>query len=217
MSKAIESILKGPEIVIKNTILLVPYAVPIIVQLFFGVLAGLLPERYIVETYIVVAPNPYISFLGYLIASILGFIAACMLVDMANNIIKNRPVDLKGSLNLVISRISTLIIVAIIAALCAITILLLPVAIFIVVVVMIEGAGAIEGAMKTFNFVVKNLGEVLIYIIIVIIVGAIFTFGFSMIPVVGPYISTIITWLINAMFTVSAVHLYLSLTSSTSA
>lgn len=136
---------------------------------------------------------------------------------MANNIIKNRPVDLKGSLNLVISRISTLIIVAIIAALCAITILLLPVAIFIVVVVMIEGAGAIEGAMKTFNFVVKNLGEVLIYIIIVIIVGAIFTFGFSMIPVVGPYISTIITWLINAMFTVSAVHLYLSLTSSTSA
>ncbi|MCS7140468.1 MAG: hypothetical protein N3F04_05200 [Candidatus Nezhaarchaeota archaeon] len=80
MSKAIESILKGPEIVIKNTILLVPYAVPIIVQLFFGVLAGLLPERYIVETYIVVAPNPYISFLGYLIASILGFIAACLLI-----------------------------------------------------------------------------------------------------------------------------------------
>ncbi|MEM2442025.1 MAG: hypothetical protein QXX99_06645, partial [Candidatus Bathyarchaeia archaeon] len=93
----------------------------------------------------------------------------------------------------------------------SITIILLPIAMFVVVVAIIEGKNVAESIKKAFSFVSRNLGEVVVFIIIVIIVGLIFSYGFSLIPVVGIYIGNIIGWIINAIFTISAVHLYLSL------
>lgn len=218
MSKSIESISKGFDISVKNPVLFVPYTIPIVIQVVFSVLAYLIfPTRYYypVPYYPyyseVVVPNPSLVFLGSLIASILGFIAACMLVDMANDAIAGHPIDIRKSLNIVTSRFSTLIVAAIIAALCSITIILLPIAMFIIVIAIIEELGAIESTKKSFDFVAKNLSETIIFIIIVIVVAAIFSFGLSMIPVVGTYIGSIVGWIINAIFTVSAVYFYLSL------
>ncbi|MEM2092106.1 MAG: hypothetical protein QXR59_02335 [Candidatus Bathyarchaeia archaeon] len=209
MSKSVESITKGFDISIKNPILFLPYAVPIIIQLIFNVLAYLIfPIRLY---YYFEMPNPYIILLGSLVSSILGFIAACMLVDMANDVISGRPIDLRGSLNLVITKFGTLIVAAIIAALCSITVVLLPIALFIVIIAIIEETGAIESVKRSFDFVIKNIGETIILIIIIIVVSAIFSVGFSYIPIVGPYISAIIGWIINAIFTVVTVYFYLSL------
>ncbi|MEM2739473.1 MAG: hypothetical protein QXQ29_01550 [Candidatus Bathyarchaeia archaeon] len=130
---------------------------------------------------------------------------------MANDAISSRPIDLRRSLNLVMSRIGVLIIVAIIAALCSITIILLPIGIFIVVIAITEELNAIESTKRAFDFVIKNLGDVIIFILIVIVVGAIFSYGFSIIPIIGPYIGSIISWFLNAVFTASAVYFYLSL------
>jgi len=85
-------------------------------------------------------PNPYIILFGSFISAILGFIAGCMLVDMVNDAINNFPIDLRKSLNLIISKIGALISTALIAALCSITIVLLPIAMFIIVIA-ITGAG----------------------------------------------------------------------------
>ncbi|MCS7112618.1 MAG: hypothetical protein RMJ00_00345 [Nitrososphaerota archaeon] len=207
MSKSIEAISNGIDISMKNPVLFVPYAIPIIVQLAFNALAYLFPVRY----YYFEAPNPFIIILGSLIAAILGFIAGCMLVDMANDAISSRPIDIRRSLSLVMNRIGVLIITAIIAALCSITIILLPIGIFIIVIAIIEELNAIESAKKTFDFVIKNLGEVIIFILIVIIISAILSYGFSIIPIIGPYIGSIISWILNAVFTTSAVYFYLSL------
>lgn len=194
MSKSTEAISQGFNISVKNPILFAPYAVPILIQLVF----------YALE-------NPFVSLLGSLIAAILGFIAACMLVDMSNDAVSGRLIDLRRSLNLVVSRIGTLIVAAIIAALCSITVILLPIAIFIVVVAIIEELDAIESTKKAFDFVIKNLGEVIVFIVVVIVLGVIFSFGFTLIPIVGSYIGAVINWLLNAIFTVSAVYFYLSL------
>lgn len=207
MSKSIESISKSLDTLLKNPILFAPYAVPIIIQLIFNALAYLFPIRY----YYFEVPNPFISFFGLLIAAIIGFIAACMTVDMANDAINNRLIDLNKSLNLIISRISVLIVTSIIAALCSITVILLPIALFIVVIAIIENLDAVESTRRSFNFVTKNLGEVVIFIIVVVALGAIFSFGFSYVPIIGSYIGTIINWLLNALFTVSAVYFYFSL------
>lgn len=208
MSKSTEAISKGVDISIKNPILFLPYLVPALIQLIFTALAYLFPIRYY---YFFEMPNPFISLFGSLIASILGFIAGCILVDMSNDVINGYPIDIRKSLNLVMGKIGTLIVAAIIAALCSITIILLPIAIFIIVIAIIDELDAVESTKRAFDFVVKNLGEVIVFIIIVIVVGAIFSYGFSLIPVIGPYIGAIINWLLNAVFTVSAVYFYLSL------
>lgn len=174
MSKSTESISKGIDISMKNPILFVPYAVPIFIQLVLNTLAYLFPIRY----YFFEMPNPFISLFGSFIAAILGFIAGCMLVDMTNDAINNRPIDLRKSMNLVTSKIGTLIVAAIIAAICSITLILLPIAMFIIVIAIIEGVDAIESTRRAINFVIKNLSEVIIFIVIVIVVGAIFPTAF---------------------------------------
>jgi len=207
MSKSIEAILRGLDVSVKNPVLFAPYAIPIIIQLIFNMLAYLFPIRY----YYFEAPNPFISLFGSLIAAILGFIAGCILVDMVNDAANNRPIDLGRSLDRVMSRIGTLIIAAIIAALCSITVILLPIAMLIVVIAIIEGLNAIESTKKAFDFVIKNLGDVVVFILVVIVVGAIFSYGFSLIPIIGSYIGPIISWLLNSVFTASAVYFYISL------
>lgn len=207
MSKSIESISKGLDISMKNPMLLAPFTAPIIVQWIFSALAQLFPIRY----YFFEAPNPFILMFGSFVAAILGFVAACMLIDMVNDILNGRPVDLRKSLNLVVSRISTLIVTAVIAALFSITVILLPIAMFIVVIAIIEEADAVESVKRAFNFVLSNVGEVVIFIILVIVIGAVFSYGFSLIPVIGSYIGAVVSWLLNAIFTVSAVYFYISL------
>jgi hypothetical protein len=207
MSKSIEAILKGVDVSVKNPILFAPYAIPIIIQLISNTLAYLFPIRY----YYFEMPNPFISLLGSLTAAILGFIAGCMLVDMVNDAVNSRPIDLRKSLDRVMSRIGILIIAAIIAALCSVTVILLPIAMFIIVIAMIEGLNSIESTKKAFDFVIKNLGDVAVFILIVVIVGAIFSYGFSLIPIIGSYTGSIISWLLNSIFTASAVYFYISL------
>ena len=79
-----------------------------------------------------------------------------MLIDMANDYFKNRSLDLNKSLNLVINRIGVLIVAAVIAAICSITIILLPVALFIMVITVIENLSVVESVKKSFDFVIEN-------------------------------------------------------------
>ena len=193
----------------KNLGLFVPAIAPIAVQLIFLVLAYVVFPISIFFIYL--APNPYLIWAGSFIASIVGFIASCMVVDMANDLIKGRPMNLSKSMNLVTGRLGTLILAAIISAICAITFVLIPVALFIITIAILEGTDAIESTRRSFNFVVQNVGEVIIYIIIVIVVSVILGFGFGYIPILGPYLGAILNWVSNVVFSVSAVYFYLSL------
>lgn len=196
-SKSTEALSKGIDTSIKNPSLFIPSLAPIVVQLFFLLLA-----------YVVF---PWIVWIGYFIASIIGFIAFCMIVDMANDVINGRLMNLKKSMDLVIGRLGTLILAAIISAVCFITFILIPVALFIITIAIIEGTDAIESTKRSFDFVIKNLGEVIVFILIVILAAIILGIGFSFIPVVGAYIGAIASWFLNVVFTVMAVHFYLSL------
>ncbi|MEM3665994.1 MAG: hypothetical protein QW222_02790 [Candidatus Bathyarchaeia archaeon] len=130
---------------------------------------------------------------------------------MANDVIGGRSIDLKKSISLVVSRLRTLIVAAIISAICFITFILIPVALFIITIAIIEGTDAIESTRRSFDFVIKNIVDIIVFIVIVIIIWVIFAIGFAYIPVVGLYISAVISWLLNVVFIVMSVHLYLSL------
>ena len=189
-----------------------------VVQLVFLILAyivfpyrGLAWDWVNLRFYEVTYPNPWIVWGGYFIAAIVGFITSCMVVDMANDTINGRPIDLKKSMNLVMGKLGTLILAAIISAVCFITFVLIPVALFIITIAIIEGTDAIESTKRSFDFVIKNLGEVIIFIIIVVVVLIISWVGFTFIPVVGAYIGAVVGWILIVVFVVASVHFYLSL------
>jgi hypothetical protein len=213
MSKSTECISKGIDTSTKNPILFVPALAPMVIQLLFLILAyevfsyhGLAWDAFGLHT--VKYPNPWISLAGSFIASIVGFITSCMIVDMANDVINGRPMDLKKSMNIVIGRLGTLILAAIISAVCYITFILIPVALFIIAIAIIEGTDAVESTKRAFDFVVKNLGEVIVFIIIVIVINIVLGIGIGLIPVVGVYIGNAASWIINVIFTVASVHFY---------
>lgn len=212
-SKSTEAFSNGVDTSTKNPSLFIPSLAPIVIQLLFLILAYVVfPIRYGFPPFFEIPiPNPYLIWGGYFIASIVGFLAFCMVVDMANDIINGRQIDLKKSMNLVIGRLGTLIVAAIISAIFFITFFLIPVALFIAVIAIIEGKDAIESTKRSFDFVVKNLVEVIIFIIIIIVVAVILSFGLAFIPVVGAYIGAIVSWIVDVIFIVASVHFYLSL------
>ena len=215
-SKSTESLSNGVDILTKNPGLFVPSLAPIVVQVFFLILAHVVfPIRYGVYPYwYSVAPNPWLAGAGYFLASIVGFLAACVVVDMANDIINEHQMDLRKSVDLVIGKLDSLILAVIISAICFMTFVLIPVALFIITITIVEGTDAIESTKRAFDFVTKNLEEVIVFIVVVIVVSiilGIFGIGFAFIPVVGTYIAAAISWLANVVFTVASVHFYLSL------
>jgi MFS family permease len=215
-SKATEAISKGIDTSTKNFGLFIPSLGPIIVHLIFLILAYVVfPYRYQYGfypfIYEIVVPNPYLIWGGYFIASIIGFIAFCIIVDMTNDIINGLPMNMSKSMKVVTGRLGTLLVASIISAIFFLLFFLIPFALFIVVIAIIEGTSAIESTKRSFDFVIKNLGEVVIFVIIVIVVAIIVGIGFALIPVVGAYIGAIIHWIIEVIFIAAAVHLYLSL------
>jgi len=212
-SRSTEALSKGVNTSTKNPGLFMPMLAPMIIQLIFLILAYVVFPQviYFFGIPIAVIPNPYLIWGGYFIASIIGFIASCMIVDMANDVINKRPMNLKKSMNVVIGRLGTLFVAAIISAIFFLIFVLIPVALFIITIAIIEKTDAIESTKRAFDFFVKNLGEVLVFVIVVIVVSLILGIGFAFIPVVGAYIGAIVSWILNAIFTVAAVHFYLSL------
>ena len=217
-SKSTEALTNGVDTSTKNPILFIPALVPIVVQLVFLLLAYVVfPTRYSFVPFgiAVVGPNALLIWGGYFIAALLGFIASCMIVDMANDRFSGKPMDLNKSLNVVLGRLGDLILAAIISAVCFITFFLIPIALFLIAIAIIEKTDAIESTRRSFDFVLKNLEEVIIFMVIVIVAWIVLNFGFSIIPVVGAYLGAVISWLLNVVLTVAAVHFYLSLKPTT--
>ena len=213
-SKSTEALSNGINTSTKNPLLFVPSLAPIVIHLLFLFLAYVVfPIRYPFFTYYsdVIVPNAILVWGGYFIAAILGFMASCMVVDMTNDSINGQPVDLNKSLNVVIGRLGSLILAAIISAVCFITFFLIPIAMFIVTIAIIEKIDAIESTKRSVDFVLKNLGEIIVFIIIVIVAWIILSVGFALIPFIGAYVGSVISWLLNVVLTVASVHFYLSL------
>lgn len=212
-SKSVEAISKSVDISTKNFVLFIPVLAPLLIQLFFQILAYVVfPITYgLHSVFYVTVPNPWLLWGGYFIASIVGFIASCMIVDMAHDIINGKSMDLKKSMDLVMGRLGTLILAAIIAAICFMTFILIPVALFIITIAIIEETDAIQSTKNAFDFVIKNLGEVIVFVIIVIVISIIFNFVLALIPVVGIYLGAIAGWIANVIFAVASVIFYLSL------
>jgi len=221
MSESTQAIKDAFNLCLKHPILFLPALAPIIIQIIFLVLSNVFATTIIEPGYTIggatipgftySVPNPWLSLLGSLLAAIVGFIAICMIVDMANDVRNGKTADLNKSLSYIMGKLGTLIIAAIIAGLCIFTVILIPVGLFIAVIAIIEGTDAIESTKRSFGFFKRNIGEVIIFLILVIVISAILGFGFAIIPVVGSYLGAILAWGLNVVWTVAALSFYLLL------
>ena len=74
-------------------------------------------------------------------------------------------------------------------------VILIPIALFIITIAIVEKTDAVESTKRAFSFVAKNLVEVLAFIIIAIVIWALLDLGFAFIPVIGAYLGAIVVWL----------------------
>lgn len=120
-----------------------------------------------------------------LIGSIISFILNFAAIDMARDAYLEEPPDLGRSFNYAFSRIVTFFIASIVAGLMAITIVLIPVAILMMVIIVMDDTGIGDAISQAFSVLGRDLGDVIVLLIISIIGHAILGFA----PLIGGLLS----------------------------
>ena len=114
-----------------------------------------------------------LGLVGTIVVAILRFLIYSIMIAAVVLILREGVEDFKRAWEKVVAMITTLILVAIIAAIFSITIILIPVALFMMSVVIVDEVNVGETVRRAFNFVLNNLKEVLVIIIILIVIGII--------------------------------------------
>ena len=133
-----------------------------------------------------------LSIIGGVIVYVLNFAS----IDMSRDAYEDKPLDLMGSVNYVLRRIGIFILASIVGFLMAITIILIPVVIFMFVIIVMDEAGIRAAISRAFSVLGSDLGDVVV-VIIVAIVGSIIL-GF--IPLIGGLLTTLLNVVIGLAF-----------------
>jgi len=120
-----------------------------------------------------------------LIGSIISFVLNFAAIDMARDAYLKEPLDLGRSFNYAFSRIVTFFIASIVAGLMSITIVLIPVAILMMVVIVMDDTGIGAAISQAFSVLGRDLGDVIVLLIVSIIGHAILGFA----PLIGGLLS----------------------------
>jgi len=104
-----------------------------------------------------------------IVGSIITFVLNFATIDMARDAYVDEPLDLRRSFNYALSRIGTFFIASIVAALLSLTIVLIPMAILMVVIIVMDETGIMDAISKAFGVFTKDLGDVIIVFVAAIV------------------------------------------------
>jgi len=138
----------------------------------------------------------FIGLLLLLIGGIIAYILFFASLDMSRDAYLNQELNLSESINYVIKRIGTFIVASIVGAILAITIILIPVAILMFVIIVVDETGIGDAVSKALKVLGDRLADVIILLIIAIVVG----FILGLIPFVGSILSAAFNVLIALAF-----------------
>ncbi len=110
---------------------------------------------------------------GALASSIIRFLAYSVMTAYIALILRKGEENLNKAWNTVTTAIVTLILLALVATVFTTTIILIPVALFLIPIAIIDKANTAEAIRRAFNFVANNIKEVIIMVIILIIAAII--------------------------------------------
>ena len=127
------------------------------------------------------APILFFASIVSIVGSIITFVLNFATIDMARDAYMDQPLDLGRSFNYALSRFLTFFIASIVAALLSFTIILIPVAILLVVIIVMDETGIMDAISQAFSVLTRDLGDVII-LLVAAIVGS---FLLGWVPVIG--------------------------------
>jgi len=130
--------------------------------------------------------------IGGIIAYIMNFVS----LDMSRDAYLNQELNMGKSVSYVLGRILTFIVASIVGAILAITIILIPVAILMFVIIVVDETGIGSAVSKAITVFRERLGETAILAIIAIIGGLILGF----IPIIGPILAAVLNVVVGLAF-----------------
>jgi hypothetical protein len=159
---------------------------------------GILISYNLSSTYI----DSSLSIVLGLLSSVISFILGFASTDMSRDAYYKQTLDLGQSISYVVGRFFEFLLAAIVGGVLSITIILIPVVIFMFVVMVIDETGFTDALSKAFNVIRADLADVLI-IIIVSLVGS---FVLSYVP----FISTLLSSMLNVIIGLAFIDVYIT-------
>lgn len=146
--------------------------------------------------------SPLLFFAGLmsLIGTIINYILNFAAIDMARDAYVNDPLNLMESINYVLKRIVTFIAASIVGALMSITIVLIPAAILMFVIMVMDETGIMDAISQSFSVLSRDLRDIIVILIIVIL-------GFILLSWV-PYIGGLLTAALGVIFDLAFIDVY---------
>ena len=128
-----------------------------------------------------------ISIVGAVVRFILNFAA----IDMARDAYTNDQLDLGRSFSYASGRIVTFFLASIVAGILSITIILIPIALLMMVIIVVDETGIVDALSQAFSVLGRDLGDIIVILIVAIIgylvlglvplIGGLLTSGFSLV------------------------------------
>ncbi len=131
-----------------------------------------------------------------IVGAAISYVLTFASIDMSRDAYVDEPLDLRGSVNYVVRRIGTFILASIVGAIMAITIILIPVVIFMFVIIVVDETGIGSAISRAFSAIGSNLGDVIIIILVAIVGSAVL----GWIPLIGWLLTTALNVVIGLAF-----------------
>ncbi len=197
-----KSLTKPMEMLQENYNLFIPAILPFIVSLIGGIALG--GSMFRMSFGGIGAMGRLMGLAGVvgLISFVASLIAEGAIVDMAYKQLQGESPGYMEGINAALEKLGSLIIATIIigiGAFIGLVLLVIPGLIWLILVaftipiIMLENMDGISAITESINLVKRNLGDVVVFLIVLIIIVAIVTMILSLIPYIGGAIATLIT------------------------
>ena len=132
--------------------------------------------------------------------SILSFILTFASIDMSRDAYNKQPLDLMRSVNYIAARFFVFFIAAIFGGVLSITIILIPVVLFMFVIMVMDEAGIMDAFQKSIEVIRADVADVIVIIIVSIIASAVVSFV--------PVVSSVLDAIVNVIMGIAFIDIY---------
>ena len=200
---AIDALTRSAGIIAAKPMVLAPALIGAIVS---AVLSGIASILYGTGSSLFSVQNPaflasgVVGVLLALVGGIVSYVLSFASLDMARDAYLNKELNLSESVSYVIGRIGVFIVASIVGAILAITVILIPVAVLMFVIMVVDETGIGNGISKAFGFLSRRLMDVLIIFVVSIVASIIL----GLIPIIG----AILVVAMNVLIALALIHVY---------
>jgi hypothetical protein len=137
-----------------------------------------------------------LSLLVGLVISVFSFILTFASIDMSRDAYYKQPLDVMESVRYIAERFFIFLLAAIFGGLLSITIILIPVVLFMFVIMVMDESGIMDAFQKSIDVIRAELMDVLLIIIISIVASVVISF----VPIISSLLNVIVNVIIGIAF-----------------